>query len=183
MSIFGGKNKLSFVAMERLIEETSKSNLDTVINLLSEMNIPFEQAEAKIIIIALNYELCRYELYKSNDKIDVNDLLEELYSQIFYGFNFESNEENKYQTTIDQIIQKMKEIFNVKKLMAPAEKFVYRLLLEQLSIKENTIEKGFISDLLFYATTWVNNAKGINNSYKIDIDEDDPKNEKIDFRF
>ena len=71
MSIFGGKNKLSFVAMERLIEETSKSNLDTVINLLSEMNVPFEQAEAKIIIIALNYELCRYELYKSNDNKDL----------------------------------------------------------------------------------------------------------------
>lgn len=178
--MFAKKNKISINSMSRLIEENSGRTLDNVINILAQMNTSFDTIESKLNILSINYELCRYELYKSNDKIDVNDLMDDLYSRIYYNLNINSN--NNYSKIVDDIISKSKEIFNVRKLMAPAERFAYRLLLEQLNIKENSVSKELIQDLLFYAKIWVNNAQTINKTYCINVD-DNNESEKIDFKF
>lgn len=179
--VFSKKKKLSFVAMSRLIEENARVTLDGVVNVLTEMNSQFDLNDAKLNILSINYELCRYELYKSNDKIDVNDIMEDLYTKIYYDLNIKSDEH--YEKIIDEVINKSKEIFNVNKLMAPAETFSYRLLLEQLEIKENNVSKQLIQDLIFYAKNWVNNAVAINKTYSIDTSEDNSVNQKIDFKF
>ena len=181
LEVFNKKKKLSINAMSRLIEDSSRQTLDYVINTLTQINTPFDTIEAKINILSINYELYRYELYKSNEKIDVDDLMEDLYIKIFYDLNISSND--KYNQIIDDVKNKSKEIFGVKKLMAPAERFIYRLLLEQLNIKESIVPKNIIQDLLFYSKSMLNNVENMNKAYYIDIDDDKSQEEKIDFKF
>ena len=179
--VFTKKKKLSINSISRLIEDSSKQLLDYIINTLSQINTPFDTIEAKINILSINYELYRYELYKSNEKVDVNDLIEDLYRSIFYDLNISSND--KYNQIIDGVKYKSKEIFSVKKLMAPAEKFIYRLLLEQLNIKENIVPKDLIQNLLFYSKNMFNSVENINKTYYIDTDDNKSNEENIDFKF
>ena len=132
------------------IEENIMSSLDSVINILNQTNASFDNLEAKLNILSINYELFRYELYNFNDKLDVNDLIEELYSRIYYNLNITYN--IHYDKIINEVVNKSKEIYNAKKLLAPKEIFTYRLLLEQLNIKENCVSKKLIQELLFGKT-------------------------------
>ena len=85
---------------------------------------------------------------------------------------------------MNSICNKLKEIFTAKKLLATKEEFVYRLLLEQLNINEQIIEKQYISEFMLYIRDWCNNAAGINASYQIeDSPSDLKKGEALDFRF
>ena len=184
MSIFNfssKKNKLSINSMCIFIEENIMSSLDSVINILTQTNASFDNLEAKLNILSINYELFRYELYNFNDKLDVNDLIEELYSRIYYNLNITYN--IHYDKIINEVVNKSKEIYNAKKLLAPKEIFTYRLLLEQLNIKENCLSKKLIQELLFYAKLWVNNVDKIGKSYCIDTNDGNPENERIDFKF
>lgn len=61
--------------------------------------------------------------------------------------------------------------------------FIYRLLLEQLSIREDNIPNEIIPELVFYAKSWSDNMSIINSKYSIDTSEEGRENETIDFKF
>lgn len=177
------KQKLPFISIEHLIEETAKNTLPTILNTLNRIGSTFEEIDAKTNVMAINYELIRYTLYKSNEKKDVDEVLNDLYSELPYILQIDSEKRNVYDEYINRVKRVSKEIFDVKKLGAPAEKFVYRLLLEQLSIREDNIPKEIIPELVFYANSWVNNMNNIGETYCIDITEEGRKTDTIDFRF
>lgn len=164
-----------------LVEENVMATIDNLLSILKQMNSSFENIDAKLNILSINYELFRYGLYEFNDKLDVNDLMDELYSRIYYNLNIAFND--KYENIINEVTRKSKEIYDVKKLLAPKELFAYRLLLEQLNIKENNISKELIQDLLYYVKLLINNIDNICKNYSIDINDGNFENEKIDFKF
>lgn len=178
---FSKKKKLSITSMCILVEENVMATIDNLLSILKQMNSSFENIDAKLNILSINYELFRYGLYEFNDKLDVNDLMDELYSRIYYNLNIAFND--KYENIINEVTRKSKEIYDVKKLLAPKELFAYRLLLEQLNIKENNISKELIQDLLYYVKLLINNIDNICKNYSIDINDGNFENEKIDFKF
>lgn len=177
------KQKIAFMSMERLIEETSKNTLPTILDTLKRTGGVYEEIDAKTIIMAINYELARYSLYKGNEKKDVDEVLTDLYSDLSYVLKIESENKPKYDEFVNNVVKISKEIFDVKKIGAPAERFVYRLMLEQLKIREDNIPKEIVPELVFYANSWVNNMNNINDVYSIDTSDDGNKSETIDFRF
>lgn len=177
------KQKLSFTSIEHLIEETAKNTLPTILDTLSRTGATFEEIDAQTNVMAINYELIRYYLYKSNEKKDVDEVLDDLYSNLPYVLKIDSDKRNTYDEYVNRVIRVSKEIFDVKKLGGPAEKFVYRLLLEQLKIREDNVSKELIPELNFYANSWVNNMNNIGETYCIDVSEEGRKSDTIDFRF
>ena len=177
------KQKLSFISIEHLIEETTKNTLPTILDTLKRSGGVFEEIDAKINVMAINYELARFALYKGNEKKDVDEVLSDLYSELPYILKIDTEKRNSYDEYINRVIKVSNEIFNVKRLGGPAEKFVYRLLLEQLKIREDNISKDIIPEFVFYANSWVNNMKNINETYEIDTTEEGRKSDTIDFRF
>ena len=84
---FSKKKKLSITSMCILVEENVMATIDNLLSILKQMNSSFENIDAKLNILSINYELFRYGLYEFNDKLDVNDLMDELYSRIYYNLN------------------------------------------------------------------------------------------------
>jgi len=185
MSLFGknNKTKLPFVSMERLIEETSKNTLPTILDTLSRSGSDIAEIDIKTNVIAINYELARYELYKYNEKNAVEEVINDLYEGLQYLVNVSIEYKNKFDETVRRVQNVSKEIFNVKHLAAPKEKFIYRLLLEQLSIREDNVPSEIIPELVFYARSWADNMTNIATTYSIDTSDDGRKNDTIDFKF
>lgn len=184
MKFFNKKQKLSSDVMMHLIFETAKSEATNIFSLLDKVGIVYDETEVQINVLAINYELCRYALYKGNKRDIVDNVLKKVYEKFFYTMQVDQNRINEYEKTMTEVKTKLKEIFSIKKLLAPKEEFVYRLFLEQLSIKEQIIDKYYVREFLMFAQRWLNNAEGINNTYSIhDTPEDQKKNEHIDFRF
>ncbi len=184
MKLFSKKQKLNSDVMMHLIFETTKSEATNIFPLLDKVGIVYDETEVQLNVIAINYELCRYALYKGNKKDDVDNVLKKVYEKFFYGMQVGQDKLNEYEKIMTDVKNKLKDIFSIKKLLAPKEEFIYRLFLEQLSIKEQIIDKYYVKEFLMFAQRWLNNAEGINNTYLIyDTPEDQKKNEHIDFRF
>lgn len=185
MKLFNfGKKKINSNVMMHLIFETIKNSSTDIFELFDKVGLIYDEIEAQINIIAINYELCRYELYNGNDHDKVNAVIDKVYDQFFYSLDISNDKLNEYKHIMQKVNIKIKDILSAKKLLAPKEELLYRLLLEQLSINESVIDKNYINEFLAYTKLWINNAKGINDTYIIeDTEEDKKKNEYIDFRF
>lgn len=185
MSLFSknNKTKIPFISMEHLIEETAMNTLPTIIDTINRTGFEVDELDIKTNVISINYELIRYELYKGNESKDVDELLNDLYDGLQYVVNVPIDSKSKFEENVNKVKKTSKEIFDVKHLGAPKEKFVYRLLLEQLSIREDNVSKELINEFEFYAKSWVDNMININNTYSIDTSDDGRKNETIDFKF
>lgn len=184
MGLFNFKKKINSVAMQHLIDETSKSNATSIYELFDKAGVIYDEVEVQINVLAINYELCRYALYQGNKKEIVDAILDKVYGNFFYVMNVDSERLNNYKNIMKMVKEKTNSILNTKKLMAPKEVFIYRLLLEQISVKESIIDRMYLNELIFYAKSWINNAEGINKTYIIeDSDSDKKMNESLDFRF
>ena len=184
MKLFSKKQKISTEVMMHLIFETTKSESTNIFPLLDKVGIVYDETEVQLNVIAVNYELCRYALYKGNKKDIVDNVLKKVYDQFFYIMQVGPDKVKEYETIMFDVKKKLKDIFSVKKLLAPKEEFIYRLFLEQINVKEQIIDSYYVREFLLFAQRWLNNAEGINDAYLIyDTAEDLKKNEHIDFRF
>ena len=185
MNIFNKntKTKLPFITIEHLIEETSKNTLPTIMDTLNRTGFSIDELNAKTNILALNYEIARYELYKGNERSVVDEVINDLYDGLQYLLNISSEYRLKYEEIISKVKKVSKEMFDVKHLQAPRERYVYRLLLEQLSIREDNLSKEIIPEIVFYAKSWIDNMANINSTYSVDTSDEGRKNDTIDFKF
>lgn len=185
MGLFSpSKQKINSYTMKKLIYETSLNNSTGMYELLDKVGIVYNADKVKINILAINIELCRYSLYKSNKEDIVNTIINNVYNDFFYNNLMSEEDKSKYRMIFNSVSTKLKAIFTNKKLLAPKDEFVYRLFLENLNINEDIIEKMYIREFYGFANLWINNAEGIESTYKIeDTDIDKKKNETIDFRF
>ena len=180
MNLFHKKTELTIVAIMHLILESAKNEIINLYTFIDRVQLPCSKDVATINMLAINFELCRYELYKDNSHDLVDIVLDRVNDE--YLYTLEKEKQEQFRNIYIEVKNKCEEIFNVKKLAAPKEIFAYRLLLEQLQIKESTINPIFIQELLGLSTRWVINAKNINKTYFIKKDDID-KNNSIDFRF
>lgn len=184
MGLFNKKKKINSLTMMHLIYETSKTKSTNIFEFFDRIGIIYDEQEAQINILSINIELCRYELYKNNKQDVVDNIITKAYDQFFFGLVIDKERMDYYRGIMNTIYNKLKEIFTAKKLLATKEEFVYRLLLEQLNINEQVIDKPYINEFMLYIRDWCNNAAGINASYQIEDSANDiKKNETIDFRF
>ena len=184
MGLFNKKQKINSLTMMHLIYETSKTKSTNIFEFFDRMGILYDEQEAQLNILAINIELCRYELYTGNKKEVVDNVINKAYEQFFYGLNITNDCMYYYLNIMHTVNYKLQEIFSSKKLQAPKSEFVYRLVLEQLNINEKILERQYIREFMMYMRDWCNNAAGINASYQIeDTAEDLKKNEALDFRF
>lgn len=180
MNLFHKKTELSTIAIMKLILESGKNEVVNLLTFIDRVQINCSKDIVSINMLSINFELCRYELYKNNNHNIVDEVLDKVYDEYFYSLD--NNKKDAYENIVSEVKEKCLEIFNTKKLLAPKEVFAYRLLLEQLSVKESSINNIFIQELLVLASRWVINAKNINKIYSIKAD-DNKKNDTIDFRF
>lgn len=184
MGFFSSKQKINSYTMKKLIYETSLNNSIGMYELLDKVGIVYNEDEVKMNILAINIELCRYSLYKSNKQDIVDTIINNVYNDFFYNNLMSEEAKIEYRRIFDSIRMKLKTIFTNKKLLAPKDEFIYRLLLENLSVNEDIIERMYIREFYSFAALWINNAEGINSTYQIeDTEIDKKKNETIDFRF
>lgn len=185
MAIFNfGKKKINSLTMMHLIYETAKSYATDIFELLDKVGIIYDETNVQINVIAINYELCRHELYKGNKHDIVDSVMDSVYKYFFYNMQTSEERLDEYKKIMENVTKKLKSILSVNKLLAPKETFVYRLLLEQMNVNEKIIEPMYIGEFLNYAKVWIGNAIAINKTYLIeDTLEDKKKNEYIDFRF
>ena len=183
MELFKSKKKINRNAMKNLIEQSIDNLLAPMEKVIKDLNI--QNHDLTIInVFTINCELCRYELYKNNDKEEVDYICNKIYEEYFNNKGLSNEQINTIRSIIYVTKLKCDEIFSSKRLLAPLDRFCYRLLLEQLNIREDTIESGFLSELKYCSSTWYNNATGINGAYSIDNSlEEKQKNESIDIRF
>ncbi len=184
MKLFSSKQKINSYTMKKLIYETSLNNSNGMYELLDKTGIIYNREEVKLNILALNVELCRYSLYKSNKKDVVDSVINNVYKDFFYNLLVSEEEKMRYRRIIDSVSMKLRTIFTNKKLLAPKDEFIFRLFLENLRINEDSIERMYLREFYGFAAFWINTADGINTSYQIeDTEADKKKNETIDFRF
>lgn len=184
MGLFNKKQKVNSVTMMHLISETSKTKSTSIFEFFDKVGILYDEQEAQINILAINIELCRYELYKGNSKEIVDNVIKKVYDQFFFGSVLSEERIQYYKSIMSTVNSKLSQIFGAKKLLAPKEEFVYRLVLEQLDINEKILERQYIREFMIYIRDWCSNAVGINDSYIIeDTEEDLKKNKNLDFRF
>ena len=89
-----------------------------------------------------------------------------------YLVNVPVEYKNKFDEIVNRVQKVSKEIFDVKHLQAPKEKFIYRLLLEQLSIREDNVPSELIPEFVFYARSWADNMTNIASTYSIDTSDE-----------
>ena len=179
---FSKKTKLNTITMMHLIFETGKVEIVNVVNILNEAKCLYNREMAEVNCITIIYELCRYELYKNNNRDKVDNVMDKVYEQFY--FNINKGIKDNVKVIVDEVINKMKEIFSQDKLLAPRENFVYRLLLEQLDIKESSLKTVYVQNLNYLAQRWILMAEGIDKSYYIDDSaEEIVQNSAIDYRF
>lgn len=178
------KTALNSVSMSYLIYESAKNMYSVVDELLNRIEYKGSKSNIEVNLYCINIELCRLSLYKGNDDRVVDDVIDKSYYNLLYDINENEITKNDCERIIDTIKEKFDRIFSQKNLLAPKERYIYRLFLEQLGIREDRLQNQAISDFIFYAKTWINNADMINQTYFIkDTEEDKQKNEQIDFRF
>ena len=169
--------------MKCLIEQSINNLLQPMEKVIKDLSIPNHDL-AVINTYVINCELCRYELYNNNSKEDIDFISNKIYDNFLYNKGLNEQQINIIKDIISKTKNKCDEIFPSKKLLAPLDRFSYRLFLEQLDMREDSIDSSLLSELKYCATTWVNNAKGINSAYSIDNSvEEKQKNESIDIRF
>lgn len=177
------RTTINSVGMSKLIFESSKNMLSLINELLNRIEYNGDKLVIETNLYSINIELCRLSLYNGNDDEIVNKVIESAYNDLLYECNNESDKQ-KCRDIISIVQQKFDRIFSADKLVAPKERYVYRLFLEQLGIREDKIQNQARSDFIFYAKSWINNADMINKMYIINNSEEDKKkNEQIDFRF
>ena len=178
------KKKVSSYAMFRLIHETGKTYSKSILEVFDKVGIVYNDIETEVIIASINYELCRYALYKRNNKQVVNDVINKVYQKFIYDIDPNKNNEAYYQNIISQVTNEFNRIFSHKLIFNPKADEIYHLLFKEMDVNEQIIEKMYILEILSYVKLWINNALGINKTYAIyDSDEEKKKNEYIDFRF
>lgn len=184
MGLFSSKQKINSYTMKKLIYETSLNNSVGMYELLDKVGIVYEEEVVKINILAINIELCRYSLYKSNKTDIVDNIISNVYNDFFYNYLVSEEIKQNDRKIIDSINIKLKTIFSNKKLLAPKDEFIFRLLLENIDVNEEIIDRMYLREFYAFAQLWIGNAEGINSTYQIEDSEiDKKKNETIDFRF
>ncbi len=180
MNLFHKKSELSSLAFMHLILESTKNEIPSLHTFIDRSLIPCSKDIATINMLSIGFELCRYELYLSNNHDMVDYVLNSVYDEYFY--TLDNSVKEQHQNICIEVKNKCEDIFKARKLLAPKEVFAYRLFLEQLHIKESTINPIFIKELLNITQVLVFNAKYINKTYFIKK-ENINKNDTIDFRF
>ena len=169
--------------MKELCGQTINNLLQPMEKVIKDLNISNHDLTI-INVFTINCELCRYELYKSNSKEDIDNIINSIYDSFFYDRNLSNQQVSIIREIMNNTKKKCEEIFPSKKLLAPLDIFSYRLLLEQLNIREDTLESKYLAELKYCAKTWVSSYEGINSAYGIDNSlEEKQKNESIDIRF
>lgn len=176
------KVKLDYVSMMHLIFETGKNEIVNLINCLNSSSVVYDIEAAEVNCVGLIYEICRYELYKSNSREKVDIVLKKVYEQ--FEFSVPTEKKERYLLILNELVYKMSEIFNQDSLLAPPENFIYRLLLEQLNIKESSIKSVYVQNLVYLAKRWISLGESIKNSYDLaETIQNNDINNTIDYRF
>lgn len=184
MRLFDSRQKINSYVMKKLIYETSLNNAVGMYELLDKVGIVYDEEEVKINILVINVELSRYSLYKDNKSDVIDSIIDNVYNDLFYNLQLSEDVKIEYRNIISNIGMKIKTLFTSKKLPMPKDEYIYHLLLESIDVNEAIIERMYIREFYSYSQLWINNAEGINSTYKIeDTEIDKKKNETIDFRF
>ena len=184
MNLFENKKSIGINVMKKLLEESIANLMNSLFKFNSDLTINIDKGKSLIIAYVINYELSRYELYRINNKEIIDELLNNIYTDFYYGKNLNDSQLNIVNMLINSTKEKCKELFDRKSYSAPKYKYVYRLYLELIGIREDIIDKTILNDIIEYSKMWVNNIEGINKTYRIDTSEKEmQKNQTIDIPF
>lgn len=178
------KSKINTQAMMHLIYETIKTNSPTIFHLFDKINIVYNPNISLLVITIFNYELYRYELYCDNKKELVDLTMTKLYDYYFYQQNLNNSTVEAYKLFSKDTNDKIKKIYETKKLHAAKEDVLYHTFIEQMRIDETLISDDNKIEFIAYIKLWISQAKAINDTYTLDEDEiNEQKSQYIDFRF
>ena len=184
MNLFMNKKSIGINVMKKLLEDSIANLMSSLAKYNSEHTINIDNGKSIIIAYVINYEICRFELYKLYDKEIVDNILKDIYIDFYYGKNLSDSQLTIINNLIDSVKNKCAEVYDRKSFMAPKYVYTYRLYLELVGIREDIIEKSTLNDLIEYSKMWINNIEGINKTYSIDTSEKEmQKNQTIDIPF
>lgn len=185
MGFFKNKSPLNSKMMTSLIYETVKLRSGEITPLFDKIGAIYDETENQLIIMAINYEIMRYELSKSNPKDKVNAVINEVYNKFFNLIKVDVSKSLEYKNIMDNSKNKAYEILYPKvRQLAPKNVLIYKLILELQGISEMLVDRITTQELALTIENWFKTAKQINDNYKIvDTVEDNIKNQPIDFDF
>ena len=178
------KQKINTLAMMHLIYETLKTNSPTILKLFDKANIVYDKDVSILVINIFNYELYRYELYRDNKKDLVDLTMTKLYDYFFYNQKIDNKTTEAYKRFSEDTNNKMKAIYETKKLKTSKEEALYHLFIGQFRLDETLINEENTLEFIAYMKLWLEQAQAVNDTYALDEQEIDNKNSQyIDFRF
>ena len=184
MNLFENKKSIGINVMKKLLEESISNLMNSFSKYNSEITVNLDKGKSLIVAYVINYELCRYELYRIYNKNDIDDLLNDIYTDFYYGKNLNDTQLTIVNNLIESTKVKCAEIYNKKSFPAPKYKYTYRLYLELVGLREDILDKTTLNDIIEYSKMWVNNIECINKTYRIDTSEKEmQKNQTIDIPF
>ncbi len=178
------KQKINTLAMMHLIYETLKTNSPTILKLFDKANIVYDKDVSILVINIFNYELYRYELYRDNKKDLVDLTMTKLYDYFFYNQKIDNKTTEAYKRFSEDTNNKMKAIYETKKLKTSKEEALYHLFIGQFRLDGTLINEENTLEFIAYMKLWLEQAQAVNDTYALDEQEIDNKNSQyIDFRF
>lgn len=178
------KQKINTQAMMHLIYETLKTSSPVILKLFDKSNIIYDKDVSILVINIFNYELYRYELYRDNKKELVDLTLTKVYDYFFYNQKLDSKMTDAYKRFSEDTSNKMKAIYETKKLSTSKEEALYHLFIGQLRVDETLINEENTREFVAYMKLWLSQVQAVNNTYILDEQELNNQNmQYIDFRF
>lgn len=178
------KQKINTQAMMHLIYETLKTSSPVILKLFDKSNIIYDKDVSILVINIFNYELYRYELYRDNKKELVDLTLTKVYDYFFYNQKLDSKTTDAYKHFSEDTSNKMKAIYETKKLSTSKEEALYHLFIGQLRVDETLINEENTREFVAYMKLWLSQVQAVNNTYALDEQELNNQNmQYIDFRF
>ena len=178
------KQKINTQAMMHLIYETLKTSSPVILKLFDKSNIIYDKDVSILVINIFNYELYRYELYRDNKKELVDLTLTKVYDYFFYNQKLDSKMTDAYKHFSEDTSNKMKAIYETKKLSTSKEEALYHLFIGQLRVDETLINEENTREFVAYMKLWLSQVQAVNNTYTLDEQELNNQNmQYIDFRF
>jgi len=185
MGLFNLKTALNSRTMSSLVYENAKHRTGEITPLFDKLGVLYDELENQLIIMAINYELARCELTKSNPKDKVDKVINDVYDRFFNSLKIDASEVEEYKNIMNQASIQMRDIlFPIKNQFAPKPMLTYSFLLDVQNISKELVDRVTEQEILFTVEGWFNLAKQINDKYKIvDPKEEENASQHIDFDF
>lgn len=177
------KEGVTVKMMTTMIDGITRHRAAEIIPIFEKIGAIYDEAENHVIIMAVNYEIMRSVLLKSNPKEKVEQVINGLYNKFFDSLKVEKSTKEEYQLIMGETKKQTDEIFFTRQTN-PTRNLIYQAIISLQNISQKLFDYVAEQEVIFTIENWLVIAKQVNNKYRLVDEVDGVKDEQpIDFDF